>query len=248
MSGLLPDYGNQARTYDETRVASPSVLGPLREALDGAPGPRLLDVGGGTGNYAAVLRDEGWEPVVCDRSPDMLARAAGRAWRSSRPTRRYCRSRRVLRRLDVRLHAAPRRRSGPRARRAAARPSPRRSRRTDGLRARGHRGRLVPRLLPVHPRLDGCVASARSTDLMAARPRRPPHRGGLPRPRRLPRRALGIPARSWTRLAPPDELLRTPRARPPRRVAAGLERLRADIASGNPPPGRGRATVLAWTG
>ena len=35
---LLRDYSNQARTYDETRAASPSVLGPLREALAGAPG------------------------------------------------------------------------------------------------------------------------------------------------------------------------------------------------------------------
>src|SRR4051794_20314789 len=81
MSGLLGDYGNQARTYDRTRSASPSVLAPLREALAGIPShppPRLLDVGGGTGNYAAALRDEGWQPVVCDRSPDMLARAAAK--------------------------------------------------------------------------------------------------------------------------------------------------------------------------
>jgi ubiquinone/menaquinone biosynthesis C-methylase UbiE len=78
MSGLLPHYGNQARTYDETRSASPSVLGPLREALEGSPGRRLLDVGGGTGNYARALREDGWEPVVTDRSPEMLARAAAK--------------------------------------------------------------------------------------------------------------------------------------------------------------------------
>ncbi|MFL5856000.1 MAG: class I SAM-dependent methyltransferase, partial [Solirubrobacteraceae bacterium] len=75
---LLRDYSRQAQTYDETRSASPSVLEPLRSALAGAPGPRLLDVGGGTGNYALALREEGWEPVVCDRSPDMLARAAAK--------------------------------------------------------------------------------------------------------------------------------------------------------------------------
>src|SRR3954454_7571501 len=78
MSGLLPDYTNQAETYDRTRAASPSVLEPLREALRGAPGRRLLDVGGGTGNYALALRQEGWRPVVTDRSPDMLARAAAK--------------------------------------------------------------------------------------------------------------------------------------------------------------------------
>jgi ubiquinone/menaquinone biosynthesis C-methylase UbiE len=75
---VLRDYGRQAQTYDTTRGASPSVLAPLREALGGAPGPRLLDVGGGTGNYAHALAAEGWEPVVLDRSPEMLARAAAK--------------------------------------------------------------------------------------------------------------------------------------------------------------------------
>jgi SAM-dependent methyltransferase len=75
---LLRDYTRQARTYDETRAASPSVLGPLREALAGAPGRRLVDVGGGTGNYSVALRDEGWEPLVIDREPAMLARAAAK--------------------------------------------------------------------------------------------------------------------------------------------------------------------------
>jgi SAM-dependent methyltransferase len=78
MSGLLRDYSRQARTYDETRAASPSVLAPVRAALEGAPGRRLLDVGGGTGNYAQALRGEGWEPLVVDRSPAMLARAAAK--------------------------------------------------------------------------------------------------------------------------------------------------------------------------
>lgn len=73
--GLLPDYSRQAARYDEARSASPSVLRPLREALRGAPGRRLADIGGGTGNYALALRSEGWEPVVVDRSPAMLARA-----------------------------------------------------------------------------------------------------------------------------------------------------------------------------
>jgi ubiquinone/menaquinone biosynthesis C-methylase UbiE len=79
---LLRDYSRQAQTYDETRAASPSVLGPLREALAGAPGRRLADVGGGTGNYARALRDEGWDPVVVDREPAMLARAAAKGLRT----------------------------------------------------------------------------------------------------------------------------------------------------------------------
>jgi SAM-dependent methyltransferase len=76
--GLLPDYSCQAERYDETRSASPSVLRALREALKGAPGRRLADIGGGTGNYALALRSEGWKPVVVDRSAEMLARAAAK--------------------------------------------------------------------------------------------------------------------------------------------------------------------------
>jgi ubiquinone/menaquinone biosynthesis C-methylase UbiE len=73
------DYTHQAATYDRTRSASPSILGPLRQALEGAPGRRLLDVGGGTGNYARALREEGWEPLVADFNEAMLehARAKG---------------------------------------------------------------------------------------------------------------------------------------------------------------------------
>lgn len=72
------DYRRQAQTYDRTRAASPSVLGPLRRAL-GDPGHGvLLDVGGGTGNYARVLAEDGWPAVVVDRSPHMLAVAAGK--------------------------------------------------------------------------------------------------------------------------------------------------------------------------
>ena len=75
---LLPDYSRQAEHYDETRSASPSVVGPLLQALDGAPGPRLADIGGGTGNYALVLKQEGWDSVVVDCSADMLGRAAAK--------------------------------------------------------------------------------------------------------------------------------------------------------------------------
>lgn len=71
------DYSEQAVTYDRTRAASPSVLGPLVTALGPSVG-RLLDVGGGTGNYAAALAERGWEPIVVDHSPAMLERAAAK--------------------------------------------------------------------------------------------------------------------------------------------------------------------------
>ena len=73
---LLPDYSRQAERYVDTRSASPSVLRALRVALAGAPGRRLADIGGGTGNYALALKREGWDPVVLDRSAEMLARAS----------------------------------------------------------------------------------------------------------------------------------------------------------------------------
>jgi len=76
--GLLADYSTQALAYDSTRAASPSVLEPLRAALADAPGCRLADIGGGTGNYSLALRAEGWEPVVVDRSNEMLAHAAAK--------------------------------------------------------------------------------------------------------------------------------------------------------------------------
>ncbi len=71
-------YDRQAETYDATRAASPSVLKPVLQALHGAPGPALLDVGGGTGNYALALRDHGFEPTVLDFNAAMLARAAAK--------------------------------------------------------------------------------------------------------------------------------------------------------------------------
>jgi len=76
--GLLPDYSQQAQTYDRTRSASPTVLAALRGAIDDAPGRRLADIGGGTGNYALALAELGWEPLVIDRSPDMLQQAAAK--------------------------------------------------------------------------------------------------------------------------------------------------------------------------
>ena len=43
--------------------------------LDGAPGPVLLDIAGGTGNYADALKGQGFAPTVLDLSPAMLERA-----------------------------------------------------------------------------------------------------------------------------------------------------------------------------
>lgn len=75
-------YDRQAETYDTTRGASSSVLGPLGDALAGAPGRELFDIGGGTGNYALALRARGWDPLVIDLNHAMLARAEAKGLRT----------------------------------------------------------------------------------------------------------------------------------------------------------------------
>src|SRR5262245_47575439 len=73
--GSRHDYAVQAGGYDDTRHASPSIVRPLAAALAGAPGRRLLDVGGGTGNYARALEVLGFGGPVIDVAPPMLAHA-----------------------------------------------------------------------------------------------------------------------------------------------------------------------------
>ncbi|MCC6996866.1 MAG: class I SAM-dependent methyltransferase [Deltaproteobacteria bacterium] len=75
MEATRHDYAAQAARYDRTRAASPDLVALLAQAVAGEPGPRLVDVGGGTGNYAAALRQRGFAPLVIDRAPAMLARA-----------------------------------------------------------------------------------------------------------------------------------------------------------------------------
>jgi ubiquinone/menaquinone biosynthesis C-methylase UbiE len=69
------DYDAWAQTYDDTRGASPSVLRPLLEALGPPDGRSLLDIGGGTGNFARALAYEGFRVALCDYSPEMARRA-----------------------------------------------------------------------------------------------------------------------------------------------------------------------------
>jgi ubiquinone/menaquinone biosynthesis C-methylase UbiE len=75
--GVRPgNYAEQARTYDLSRRASPTVLAALRDALGPSGGRRLLDLAGGTGNYAAELARDGFRVVVADAEPAMVERAA----------------------------------------------------------------------------------------------------------------------------------------------------------------------------
>jgi len=72
------DYDAWAKTYDDTRGASPSVLRALLDALGPAAGRSLIDVGGGTGNFAQALSDEGFRVRLCDYSPEMARRASAK--------------------------------------------------------------------------------------------------------------------------------------------------------------------------
>jgi len=68
---LRHDYSQQAQRYDSSRGVSSAVLAAVTTGLRQAPGRALLDVGGGTGNYASALRSQGWAPTVLDSSREM---------------------------------------------------------------------------------------------------------------------------------------------------------------------------------
>ncbi len=72
------DYDAWAKKYDDTRGASPNVLRSLAKALGSANGRTLLDIGGGTGNYAEALSEAGFSVTLCDYSPEMARRALGK--------------------------------------------------------------------------------------------------------------------------------------------------------------------------
>ena len=68
-------YDEQAATYDSTRAASPSVTRLLLGFLGDAEDRSLLDIAGGTGNYARVAAEAGFRVLIADREPAMLRRS-----------------------------------------------------------------------------------------------------------------------------------------------------------------------------
>jgi SAM-dependent methyltransferase len=70
------NYAEQAKTFDLTRGASPTVVRALLKHLGPADGRMLLDVAGGTGNYSVALASRGFRVIVVDASSAMLAHAA----------------------------------------------------------------------------------------------------------------------------------------------------------------------------
>ena len=76
--GKVRDDGTPAdpSTYDYTRGASPTVVRALAKHLGPAEGRLLLDVGGGTGNYAQVFQARGFRVLVVDPEFEMIVHAA----------------------------------------------------------------------------------------------------------------------------------------------------------------------------
>ncbi len=66
----------QARTYDFTRGASPTVVRAVTKHLGDGDGRLLLDVAGGTGNYTSVFSARGFRAVALDAELAMLRVAA----------------------------------------------------------------------------------------------------------------------------------------------------------------------------
>jgi SAM-dependent methyltransferase len=67
------NYAVQALTYDRTRGASPTVVRTLAKYLGPSQGRSLLDIAGGTGNYARVFDARGFRVLVVDASAEMLS-------------------------------------------------------------------------------------------------------------------------------------------------------------------------------
>jgi ubiquinone/menaquinone biosynthesis C-methylase UbiE len=64
-------FGTAAVAYAQHRPDYAAAA--VRWALEQAPGPRVLDLGAGTGKLTAVLRAAGAEPTAVEPDPAMLA-------------------------------------------------------------------------------------------------------------------------------------------------------------------------------
>ena len=72
---LTRDYDRAADFYNETRRASPSLVQAMLNALGPPNGRSLLEVGCGTGNYAAAFAEAGFRVIAFDLSAGMLREA-----------------------------------------------------------------------------------------------------------------------------------------------------------------------------
>ena len=71
-------YATQARTYDLTRSASPTVVRLVSKYLGPANGRRLLDIAAGTANYTRVMQARGFDVLAVDAEFEMVSRSVGK--------------------------------------------------------------------------------------------------------------------------------------------------------------------------
>jgi ubiquinone/menaquinone biosynthesis C-methylase UbiE len=71
-------YEEQAETYDLTRGASPTIVELVSRHLGPGHGGTLVDIAGGTGNYAGEMRDLGFRVTVVDASVEMTRRSVAK--------------------------------------------------------------------------------------------------------------------------------------------------------------------------
>src|SRR5437870_4534186 len=74
-------YATQARTYDLTRSASPTVVRLVSKYLGPANGRRLLDIAAGTANYTRVMHARGFDVLAVDAEFEMVSRSVGKIGR-----------------------------------------------------------------------------------------------------------------------------------------------------------------------
>jgi SAM-dependent methyltransferase len=245
---LLHDYSRQAETYDTTRSASPSIMGPLRAALARAPGRRLVDVGGGTGNYALALRDEGWDPLVVDRSAAMLERARAKGLTCVEADAQALPLPDAAADAVTMIHMLHHVEDPPTAVAEARRV----------LRPGGVLALVVYAREDIEPLWFTDYFPSTRAWMERSHPRLDVILADLPGARRVPVVFEDLRDASLVALSGHPELLLEDRWRRqtsyfermerdhPDELRVGLDRLRADVEAGRPPQGRGEASLIAW--
>jgi ubiquinone/menaquinone biosynthesis C-methylase UbiE len=71
-------YEEQAETYDLTRGASPTIVELLSRHFGPSRGRTLVDIAGGTGNYAREMHECGFRVTVVDASVEMIRRSVAK--------------------------------------------------------------------------------------------------------------------------------------------------------------------------
>jgi SAM-dependent methyltransferase len=209
----------------------------------------LYDVGGGTGNYAVALREDGWEPVVLDRSAAMLARARGKGLETIEADAQALpvpdASADAVAMVSMLHHVDDRAKALAEAKRV--------------LRAGGRLAVMVYTREDIEGLWFNDFFPSTRAWMDASHPRLDDLLAELPGARRIPVEFRDLEDASLAALAAhPDRVLEEGWRRQtsyferlerdhPEEMRAGLERLRVELEAGRGPAARGGASMLAWT-